>query len=209
MRIRFLLIIILLWINVCYSATTFQQTLTTTVPAAVNITAVNTALATGTINAAGGNSSSPAASFRLQTNGADSNYTYVVQAKLLTTTNTQTNAYAQIGAQGYILLGNNSPSNYPTAAAINNITGGNPTATNNANVIAYPITNALNNLSSITLTNLPAYGGLCYKVTTGNSKDGTLTQTLGSTPLLNTYSITNDRAGVYQAIVTLSANRNP
>lgn len=209
MKIRFLLINILFLGNSCYGATTFQQTLTTTVPASVNVTAINTGAATGTIDAATGNSSSPSASFRLQTNGADSNYTYIVQAKLLTSGGVQTNAYAKIGGVGYILLGNNDSTKYPTPAAVNNITGGVPTALNNANVIAYPITNTLNNLASATLTNLPVYGGLCYKVTTGSSKDGTLVQTVGAAPLSNTYSISNDRAGVYQAIVTFTANRNP
>lgn len=69
--IRFLLISILLFEGVCFGATTFQQTLTTTVPASVNVTAINTGAATGTIDASTGNSSSPSASFRLQTNGAD------------------------------------------------------------------------------------------------------------------------------------------
>lgn len=193
----------------CYGAATFQQTITTTVPAAVNVTAINTAAAQGTIAPATGNSSSPAASFRLQTNGADTKYTYVMQAVLLTSGGTSVNAYAQVASQGYILLGNNSPSLYPTVAAVNNIKGGTPTASGNANVIAYPVTNTLNNLASATLTNNAAYGGLCYIVTTGTSRDGTIAQTLGTAPLTNTYSLTNDRAGIYQAVVTFTANRNP
>ena len=209
MLIRFFLIYVLLFGNVCFGATTFQQTLTTTVPASVNVTAINTGAATGTINASTGNSSSPSASFRLQTNGADTNYTYVVQAKLLVSGGNQQNAYVQIGGLGYILLGNNSPTNYPTPASVNNITSGTPTASNNANVIAYPVTNTLTNLSSITLTNNPNYGGLCYIVKTGTAKDGTLVQTIGAIPLANTYSNLNDRAGVYQAVVTFTANRNP
>lgn len=209
MLIRLFLIYILLLGNVCYGATTFQQTLTTTVPASVNVTSINTGSATGTINATTGNSSSPSASFRLQTNGADTNYTYVVQAKLLVTGGTQQNAYAQIGGQAYILLGNNSPTHYPTPAAVMNIKGGTPVAANNANVIAYPVTNTLTNLSSATLTNNTAYGGLCYIVKTGTSKNGTLVQTVGTAPLANTYSFSNDRAGVYQATVTFTANRNP
>ncbi len=203
------LTICLLLINCCWGATTFQQTITTTVPAAVNVTAINTSLAQGTINPATGVSTSPAASFRLQTNGTDTNYTYVVQSSLLTTGGTNTNAYAQIASQGYILLGNNSPAKYPSVAAVNNIKTGSPIASSNANVIAYPVTNTLTNLASATLTNNPTYGGLCYIITTGTSKNGTLVQTIGSNPLTNTYSITNDRAGVYQAVITFSANRNP
>ncbi len=193
----------------CYSATTFQQTIRTTVPAAVNVTAINIPAAQGTINPSTGISSSPAASFNLQTNGADTNYTYVIQSSLLTTGGTSVNAYAQIAAQGYILLGNNSPAKYPTTNAVNNIKNGTPTASNNANVIAYPINNTLNNLNSAVLTNNPTYGGLCYIVKTGTSKNGTIIQTVGSTPLSNTYSIVNDRAGIYQATITFSANRNP
>lgn len=203
------LLLTLIYCNVCFGATTFQQTLKTTVPASVSVTAINTAAATGTINAVGGNSSSPAASFRLQTNGTDTNYTYVVQAKLLTSGGAQANAYVQIGGNVYILLGNNSSAHYPTSAAVSNIKGGTPSVANNANVIAYPITNKLTNLSSATLTNSTTYDGLCYIVKTGNSKDGSLVQTVGAAPLANTYSISNDRAGVYQAVVTFTANRNP
>lgn len=209
MLIRLFLICSLLCVNACFGATTFQHTLKTTVPAAVNVTAINTSAAIGTIDASTGNSSSPSASFRLQTNGADTNYTYVVQAKLLVSGGAQQNAYAQVGGQGYILLGNNAPAKYPTSAAVSNITGGSPVAANNENVIAYPITNTLTNLASATLTNNPTYGGLCYIVTTGTSKDGTLKQTVGAVPLGNTYSFFNDKAGVYQAVVTFTANRNP
>lgn len=204
-----ILVLYALLIQCCYAATNFQQTITTTVPAAVNVTAINTAAAQGTINPSTGNSSSPAASFRLQTNGTDANYTYVMQASLLTTGGTNVNAYAQVSSQGYILLGNNSPSLYPTTAAVNNIKGGTPSAAGNPNVIAYPVTNTLNNLGSATLTNNPAYGGLCYIITKGTSSDGTIAQTLGAAPLANTYSLNNDRAGIYQAVVTFSANRNP
>lgn len=174
----------------------------------MNVTAINTGAAIGTIDAFTGNSSSPSASFRLQTNGADTNYTYVVQAKLLTSGGQQ-NAYAQIGGQGYILLGNNTFAYYPTTSAVSNITSGAPLASSNANVIAYPVTNTLTNLLSATLTNNPTYGGLCYIVKTGTSKDGTLKQTVGAAPLTNTYSIANDKPGVYQAVVTFTANRNP
>lgn len=193
----------------CLAATTFQHTIITTCPPAVNVTAFNTSAASGTINPQTGNSSSPAASFRLQTNGIDAKYTYVVQAKLLTTGGTQTNAYAQISSQGYIMLGNNSPALYPTTAAVSNITGGSPTAASNANVIAYLVTNTLNNLQSATLTNNATYGGLCYIVKTGSNRNGTLVQTLSAAPRANTYSFANDKAGIYQATVTFTANRNP
>ncbi len=204
-----LFILFNLLIPCCYASTSFQQTIITNVPAAVNVTAINTAAAHGTIDPATGNSSAPSASFQLQTNGTDDKYTYVMQASILTTGGTAVNAYTQISTQGYILLGNNTSSLYPTATAVNDIKSGVPVSANNANVIAYPITNTLNNLASATLTNNPAYGGLCYIITTGNANSGTIAQTLGVVPLSNTYSINNDRAGIYQAVVTFTANRNP
>lgn len=193
----------------CFALTSLQQIITTTVPAAVNITALNPAAANGTINPQTGNSSSPSASFQLQTNGLDEKYTYVVQATVQTTGNVVANAYAQISSQEYIMLGNNASTLYPTIAAVSNITSGSPVAANNPNVIAYPISNTINNLASMTLTNNATYGGLCYIVKTGASKNGTLTQTVGVAPLSGTYSVGNDRAGTYQAIVRFTAKRNP
>lgn len=187
----------------------FQQTIRLNVPPAVNVLSLNPSASTGTIAPQTGNSSSPAATFSLQSNGRDANYNYVVSAKLLTTGGTFVNAYSQNNSQPYILLGNNTPANYPTTASVSNITGGSPIASQNANVIAYPITNTLNNLNSVNFVNNPAYGGLCFVATTGNSQRGNLTQTLGTTPLSGTYSINNDLAGTYQAVVTFTANRRP
>ena len=59
------------------------------------------------------------------------------------------------------------------------------------------------------MTNNSAHQGLCYSVKMGNSQKGSFVQTLGSIPLSNTYSLSNDRAGTYQAVVTFTANRNP
>ena len=40
-------------------------------------------------------------------------------------------------------------------------------------------------------------------------QNGNFVQTLGAAPLTNTYSISNDRAGTYQAVITFTASRNP
>lgn len=188
---------------------TFVQTIRTNVPSAVNVTSLNPSQAQGTINAQTGNSSSPSVSFQLQTNGADDDYKYVLQSTLLTTGGVNVNAYAKIGTQGYLMLGNNNPTLYPTAAGVSNITAGTPTASLNPNVIAYPVTNLLTNLASATLSTSATYGGLYYSIKTGTSQNGTIQQTLGVAPLANTYSIQNDRAGTYQAVLTFTANRNP
>lgn len=192
-----------------YGLAEFQQTILTTVPAAVNVTAINTALAQGTIDPETGMSTSPSASFRLQTNGADTNYDYVLTAVLNTSDSGNVNAYYQSGRTVYLLLGNVAASNIPSASAVNNIKGGSPVLAQNANVIAYPVTNTLTNLSSATATNIATFAGLCYIIKTGASKDGTIQQTIGATPLANTYSVTTDRAGTYQAVLTFTANRKP
>ena len=192
-----------------YSATNFQQTIITTVPTAVNISAYNHSLSKGTIAPQTGISSSPSASFNIKTNGEDCNYTYIMQAKVSTSNSGDVNAYFKNSNRDYIILGNVSSSNLPNTNSINNIKSGIPTLSGNPNAIAYPITNTLTNIESATMTNNSAYRGLCYSVRMGDSQNGNLVQTLGTTPLTNTYSISNDRAGTYQAVITFTANRNP
>lgn len=200
---------VLLFCNLkCYSQTTFEQAITTTIPAAVNITAFNQALSKGVINPTTGNLSSLSASFNIQTNGEDCDYSYIVQAKLNTKTG-EANAYFRNSNKDYIILGNVSSSNLPTLNAINNIKSSTPTSSSNGNAIAYPITNVLTNVQSATMQTNSSYGGLYYAVQMGTSQNGNFVQTLGNVPLTNTYSIAADRAGTYQATVTFSAIRNP
>ena len=192
-----------------YGATNFQQTIVTNIPAAVNISAYNQSLSKGSIAPQTGNSTSPSASFNIKTNGDDCNYAYIIQAKVSTSNGGDVNAYFKNSNRDYIILGNVSSSNLPNTNSINNIKSGTPTTSGNPNAIAYPITNTLTNIESATMTNNSAYRGLCYSIKMGNSQNGNIIQTLGATPLTNTYSISNDRAGTYQATITFTANRNP
>lgn len=207
------LMVIIILLNICtvktYSATTFQQTIVTTVPAAVNISAYNQSLSKGTISAQTGVSSSPSASFNIKTNGDDCNYLYTLQAKLLTSNAGEVNAYFKNANKDYIILGNVTSSNLPSTNSINNIKSISPQTLENPNAIAYPINNVLTNIESATMINNPSDGGLAYSIKMGNSQNGNIVQTIGSNPLPNTYSISNDRAGTYQAIITFTANRNP
>ena len=204
---------VILLLNYCtissFCATAYQQSLITTIPAAVNISAYNQSLSKGTINPQTGASSSPSASFNIKTNGEDCNYTYTMQAKVLTSGNGDTNAYFRNSNRDYIILGNVSGSYLPSLSAVNNIRSSAPAELNNANVIAYPITNALTNVQSANMTNNQLCQGLCYVIRMGNSQNGNIVQTLSAVPLKNTYSVANDRAGTYQAVITISATRNP
>lgn len=181
----------------------------TNVPAAVNISVINQSLSKGSIAPQTGNSSSPSASFNIKTNGEDCNYTYTMQAKVYSSDNGDVNAYFKNSNREYIILGNISSSNIPAANSINNIKSGTPNSSENPNAIAYPITNMLTNIESASMINCNTGRGLCYSIQMGNSQNGNIRQMLGTSPLANTYSISNDRAGTYQAIITLTANRNP
>ncbi len=184
-----------------------QQTIQTVVPAAVDVSSINTSAASGTINPETGVSSAPYATFQIQTNGDDDKYDYILTAKINTSDSGNVNAYSQNGSTAYLLLGNIT--NLPTVSVINDIKTNSPTLANNKNVIAYPITNTLTNLSSATLTNNATYGGLCYVIKTGSNQKGTIKQAIGTTPMNNTYSSITDTAGTYQAVLTLTANRKP
>ena len=207
------IIVVFYILSICtlesYSATNCQQTILTTVPSAINISAYNQSLSKGSIAPQTGNSTSPSASFNIKTNGEDCNYTYIVQAKVNTSDNGEVNAYFKNSNRDCIILGNVSSQNLPKNTSISNIKNGASNVSGNPNAIAYPLTNTLSNIESATMTNNTSYGGLCYVVKMGNSQNGNFVQTIGAAPISNTYSISNDRAGTYQAVITFTANRNP
>lgn len=110
------------------------------------------------------------------------------------------NALFQQGTQVYVVFSNTTVGKVPTAAAIADCKVASPTASNNANAIAYPI-------SSVAFTN----GGTSTYDATKNQYNVTVnggttiaTTTTGTAPYANTYSFA-DNAGTYQAVVTLTS----
>lgn len=110
------------------------------------------------------------------------------------------NALFKQGSQTYVVFSNTASGKLPTAAAIADCKTASPTATNNANAIAYPI-------ASVSLDN----GGTANYDNSKNQYNvdvngGTTiaTTTTGTTPYANTYSF-QDNAGTYQAIMTLTS----
>lgn len=190
-----------------FAASSLIQTITTNVPATVNVSATGTAT-TGTITPSTGANSGVSSQFLIQVNCDDSRYDYILTAEAGTTGGTQVNAYFLNSTNPYIIFANQSASYIPTAAAIADIKTS-PTPVLNQNAIAYPVVNTLTNLSSITYANDPLYGGACFKVKTGSSRQGTVKQTVNPTPLGETYSVVTDMAGVYVVNVKLSAYRKP
>lgn len=110
------------------------------------------------------------------------------------------NALFRQGSQTYVVFSNTASGKLPTAASIADCKTASPTATNNANTIAYPI-------ASVSLDN----GGTANYDNSKNQYNidvngGTTiaTTTTGTTPYANTYSF-QDNAGTYQAIMTLTS----
>jgi hypothetical protein len=94
----------------------------------------------------------------------------------------------------------------PTEAAIQDAKNG---GTNNANVIVYPISE-MSITSPMTVDfvnglNVEGDSINCYQVKLNGGMEGTLKQTIGGTPLNNTYRAGQDRAGSYKAVVYFTA----
>lgn len=110
------------------------------------------------------------------------------------------NALFRQGSQVYVVFSNTASGKVPTAAAIADCKTASPTATNNANAIAYPIASvALDNGGSANYDNTKNQ----YNVDV-NGGTTIATTTTGTTPYVNTYSF-QDNAGTYQAIMTLTS----
>lgn len=192
----------------CKSATTLNQTILTTVPPAVNVAAVGGSVVSGTIDPSTGSNSGITGRFNLQTNGPDNSYDYVLQAALQSQGGVSTNAYYLSGSNPSIMLGNNSPSLYPTLAAVANVKNS-PTQGGNPNVIAYPVTTTVPSGSSANFISNPTYNGYYFQILSGTNQNVAVSQSLGTAANPNTYSYLEDKPGTYQTVLTFSAFRKP
>ncbi len=177
-----------------YGYAEVEQSVTTDVQPSVAISKLASQEA-GTIDPTTGASSGLNASFKLQTNGNDENYDFVVSAKI----NTIDGEVSAYGQNGYLLFGNTIA--LPTSSAIENAKMGNK---KNPNVIAYPLNMSITSPMSVEFGNSPIYGD-SWIVKVNSGTEGTLTQSIGQAPVNNTYSIGEDEAGTYSATVTFTA----
>ena len=186
-------------INASNAADTASQTLQCTLASYLDITPENAgAVTTTTITPDTGNLTTALVSkFKINLN-TESQELYL-QGKTKSS-GEDVNALFKQGDQTYIVFSNTTAGKEPTTAAIDDCKSAGPTAINNANAIAYPI-------SSISLDN---DGSATYNESqnqyTVNVNGGTTiaTTTTGTTPYANTYSF-QDNAGTYQAIMTLTS----
>lgn len=177
-----------------YGYAEVEQSVTTDVQPSVAISKLASQEA-GTIDPTTGASSGLNASFKLQTNGNDENYDFVVSAKI----NTIDGEVSAYGQNGCLLFGNTIA--LPTSSAIENAKMGNK---KNPNVIAYPLNMSITSPMSVEFGNSPIYGD-SWIVKVNSGTEGTLTQSIGQAPVNNTYSIGEDEAGTYSATVTFTA----
>lgn len=111
-----------------------------------------------------------------------------------------TNALFRQGSQVYLVFSNTTSGKLPTPAAIADCKTASPTASTNANAIAYPIASvSLNNGGNANYDNSKNQ----YKIDV-NGGTTVATTTTGTVPYANTYSF-QDNAGTYQAIMTLTS----
>ena len=75
---------------------------------------------------------------------------------------------------------------------------------NNANVIAYPVTVSATSPLTANFDSGNSKGS-CYIIKINGGTEGTVTHTVGGTPISGTYSVGQDQAGTYQATVTFTA----
>jgi hypothetical protein len=141
----------------------------------------------------------------LQTNGTDDDYIFIVGSKIVSSDNNEVSAFTNDG-QG-LLFGRVGEEEFlPTEAAIQDAKNG---GTNNANVIVYPISE-MSITSPMTVNfvndlNVEGDSINCYQVKLNGGMEGTLRQTIGGTPLNNSYRAGQDRAGSYKAVVYFTA----
>lgn len=186
-----------------FAADDAVQTLTVSVPPAVAIEKTVSS-ETGNITPSTGVHPGLNASFKLQTNGTDNNYLFIVGSKIITTGGVEVSAYSNDGTS--LLFGRSDKEEfYPTTEAVENARVG---GKNNPNVIAYPISQM--NITAPMSVEYQASqdtdeGTGCYVVKVNSAKEGTLTQIIGGTPVAGSYTLGNDTAGSYKAVVYFTA----
>ena len=149
----------------------------------------------GTINAVTGAHSGLSASFSIQTNGTDDDYDFIVGSRI-NTIDGEVNGY---GPNGCLIFANTA--SLPTTTAVANLKAGNK---DNPNVIAYPITMEITDPMSVNFGTHATYGE-CYLVKVNTGTEGILTQTVGQSPVVNTYALGQDESGTYKSTVFFTA----
>lgn len=187
-----------------FASTSVVQTLNVSAQPTVAISKTSNTVETGDINPETGSHLGLNASFNLQTNGTDENYIFIVGSKITAYGGQEVSAYTSDG-KGLLFGRIGDEEHLPSTTAIENARSG---GSNNPNVIVYPI-------SSMTITAPMAvqYDGTqatdegtgCYVVKVNGGTEGTLRQEIGGSAIPGSYSVAQDMAGQYKAVVYFTA----
>ena len=199
-KLIFSFILTLLQVPICFGTAVMESRLTLIVPSSAVVKTMTSSKNNSGINPQNGYQSGLEAIFNIKTNGDDNTYDFILSSSLETLGGIK-NAYVLNNDNLYLMLGNKEHLPDTTAAA--DIESGTPDA--NPNIIAYPV---INN-SPFDIKPINYNGGLCCQILSGGEQDMNIIQTIGNTPLRNTYSVSEDNAGVYEAAVTLNIYRKP
>lgn len=200
----FLSVFLLLWVfgafGSAFAATSSQVNLSGDLGGTATVS-TNGGNISSTINAdTGALSTAFTPVFQMSSNDPlQKNLTLKVEAM---TTSGYQNAVFNIGTTKYVILTNVAYP--PNVSSLNNIKTGSPTAENNPNAIAYVANDPTSSTGNITITyqSIPKNWNLL--LTSNGIARATFTIPAGN-PFTNTFS-SDDEAGSYQAVVTLSFN---
>ena len=199
MRNQFILFLLLLLpAPACSGAAVMEGVLTTIVPSAAVVKTIPSSKNNSVINPENGSQTGLEAIFNIKTNGDDNTYDFILSSSIETTGGVK-NAYVLNNNNLYIMLGNKE--HLPDSAAVADIASGAPSK--NPDIIAYPVINGSD------LQTINYKGELCCRVLSGGEQEINVSQSVSSSPLGNTYSIDEDTAGVYEAVITLNIYRKP
>lgn len=202
MRNNFTIFLSLLLITApaCFGAAVMDCVLTVVVPSAAIVNTVPSALNNSSINPQSGAHTGLQAVFNIKTNGDDDTYDFVLSSSILTDAG-EKNGYFLKDGDLYLILANKE--RLPDSGSFADISSGG--VQRNKNMIAYHVLE-----NSEFQTEYKTYNGnLCCKFLSGGRQNFNFSQHIGSTPLAGTYSLEDDGAGVYEAVITMNIYRKP
>ncbi len=199
-KLIFTFILTLLQVPICFGTAVMESRLTLIVPSSAVVKTIPSSKNNSGIDPQNGYQSGLEAIFNIKTNGDDNTYDFILSSSIETLGGIK-NAYVLNNDNLYLMLGNKE--HLPDAASAADIESGAPS--NNPNIIAYPVINS----SPFDIKPINRNGGLCCQILSGGEQDMNIIQTIGNTPLGNTYSVSEDNAGVYEAAITLNIYRKP
>lgn len=201
-----MIISVLLGTAEAFATATAVQTLSVSAPATVAVERKTLSMPSS-IDPETGKHAGLSASFSIETTGTDEDFTFIVGSKILTTGNTEVSAFTQDG--NGILFGRVGEEEFlPTESAIENARNG---SGNTANIVVYPITMNIDSPMTIEYNESLTVGDDtlgCYQIKLNGATSGTLNQTIGGTPINNSYLPGPDMSGTYRAVVYITAIGN-